>query len=344
MDDRALATRIAARIQKTVGTRFTVKGQDIFTSAIVGIATSERRYERAADMIRDATLAAKKARGSDGRDGKAVYSTRMHVQKTRHMSLMTELHSALQRNQFRVFYMPIVGMATRTMTGFEALCRWEHPERDIISPELFVPVAEETGLIVRLGRWVLLEACRQMVHWAKRYDLDPPLTLSVNLSSKQFAEFDLDEQVEDILEDTGFEPHLLNLEITERAPLEHGDAVAETMRRLKKRGVRFSLDNFGVGASSLTMLRQHPYDRVKIDRSLVKELMIDESKRDMVQAIISMAHTLSMEVVGEGVETPAQAAQLSKDWCEYAQGYLFGKPMPADAAGALIASYPRWFS
>ncbi|MEZ4444579.1 MAG: EAL domain-containing protein [Polyangiaceae bacterium] len=342
--DRTLAERIAVRVQRTVGNRFSVKGQDVLSSVVVGIATSERRYERADDVLRDAVLAMVKAKGGDASPGRAVYRTYFQVQKTRHMSLMAELHNALGRNEFRVHYLPIVSLATRTVTGFEALARWHHPERGVISPDLFIPIAEETGLIVRLGRWVLLEACRQMVDWQRRYALDPPLTLSVNLSPKQFSEFDLDEQVEAILEDTAFDASCLTLEIGERALLENREAVTDTVRRLKARGVKFSLDNFGTGASSLTQLRELPYDRLKIDRSLTAKMQDDESSRDLVQGIVGLAHHLSMEVVGEGVETPGQAAQLSQLWCEYAQGYLFGKAMDADAAGGLIASYPRWWS
>jgi PAS domain S-box-containing protein len=341
--DRSLAERISARIQKTVGNRFSVKGQDVLSSATVGIATSERRYDRAEDVLRDAMLASVRAKG-EGAERRAIFRTHMHVEKTRHMSLMAELHNALQRNQFRVHFMPTVSLATRTVSGFEALVRWYHPERGVISPDLFIPVAEETGLIVRLGRWVLLQACRQMVEWQKRYAMDPPLALSVNLSAKQFAEFDLDDQVEHILQDTEFDPQLLTLELAERAVLEHREAVVDAARRLRKLGVKLSLDNFGVGASSFTSLHQLAYDRLKIDRSLVGKMTEEGRGRELVAAIVGLAHNLSMEVVAEGVETPGQAAQLSKLWCEYAEGYLFGKPMDADAAGALIASYPRWWS
>ena len=168
--DRALAERIAARIQKTVGNRFSVRGQDVLSAAAVGIATSERRYDRAEDVLRDALMAVTKAKG-EGAERRAVFRTHMHVEKTRHMSLMAELHNALSRNQFRVYFMPTVSLATRTVSGFEALVRWYHPERGVISPDLFIPIAEETGLIVRLGRWVLLKACRQMVEWQERYQL-----------------------------------------------------------------------------------------------------------------------------------------------------------------------------
>ena len=341
--DRALAARIAGRIQKTVGNRFHVKGQDILTGAVIGIATSERRYDSADDVLRDATLAAAKAKG-EGAEKPTVFRTRMQVQKTRHMSLMAELHNALSKNQLRLHYLPVVSLATRTLSGFEALARWHHPERGVISPELFIPIADETGLIMRLGRWVLLEACRQMMEWQKRYALDPSLTLSVNLSPKQFADFDLDEQVVDIVEDTGFEPHLLTLELREGTLMEGKEAVVESVRRLKNLGIRFSLDNFGVGSSSITSVQELPYDRLKIDRSLIGRLGDEARARALIQAIIGLAHDLSLEVIAEGVETPRQAAQLSKLLCEYAQGYLFSKPVDADAAGALIASYPRWWS
>ena len=339
--EKALAMRIGARIQKTVGTRFSVRGQDVLTSVVMGIATSERRYDRADDMIRDAMVAMGEA-GGEGAE-RAVFRTRMHVHRARHMSLMAELHNAVQHGQFRVYYMPIVSLATRTMVGFEALARWEHPERGVISPALFIPLAEETRLIIRLGRWVMLEASRQMAEWQTRYPLDPPLWLSVNTSPVQFADFDLDDQVKGILEDTGLDPTLLALDIPEGAVQQYREGVTEVCRRLRRMGVKVSLDNFGVGASSLSTLHDVGFDRLKIDRSLIASMASGARDREMVQAIINLAHGLSLEVVGEGVEAPGQAAQLSKLWCEYAQGYLFGKPLDADAAGALIASYPTWW-
>jgi diguanylate cyclase (GGDEF)-like protein/PAS domain S-box-containing protein len=340
--DRALSERIAARIQKTIGNRFSVKGQDVFCGALVGIVTSERRYERADDVLRDALLAAARARG-DGHDKRAVYRTQMHVQRTRHMSLMAELHNALQRGQFRVFYLPIIGLATRTVSGFEALARWEHPKRGIIDPALFIHIAEETGLITQLGRWVLLQACKQMAEWNQRYPMDPPLLVSVNLSARQFAEYDLHDQVEGILEDTGLEPTQLILEVDERALMEHREAVGEALTRLRKRGVKTALDNFGSGASSFSLLRELPHDLLKIDRKLIAELDKGARDRDVVRAVTELAHNLSMQVVAEGVEKPGQAVQLNKLMVEYAQGYLFSKPMDADAAGGLIASYPKWW-
>jgi PAS domain S-box-containing protein len=341
--DRALAQRIAARVQKTVGSRFNVKGQDVLSPTLLGIATSERAYDCADDVLRDALLATAKARGV-GPERRAVFRTQMQLEKSRHMSLMAELHGALQRNELRVHYLPIVNLATRTLSGFEALARWQHPERGIISPDLFIPIAEETGLIMRLGRWMLLAACRQLVEWQRRYELDPPLFMTVNVSGRQFADFDFDEQVDGILHDTDLDPKLLVLEIGERALIDHREAVTEGVRRLGKHGIKLCLDNFGSGVSSFSQLGQLPYNRLSIDRTLVQRIQQGGRERDAVKAIVAMAHGMSMEVVAEGVESPGHAAQLSELRCEYASGYLYGKPMDADAAGGLIASYPRWWS
>ncbi len=347
--DRTLAERIAARVHKTVGRRFEVKGQDILTGPIIGITTSDRRYERGDDVLRDALLAASKARGDgEGQEGRpAVFRTQMQVQKTRHMTLLAELHNALAKEQLKVFFLPVVNMATRTLSGFEALARWEHPQRGLISPELFIPIAEEAGLIRQLGRFVLKEAAAAMVQWHQRYPMDPALSLSVNVSPKQFADFDFDEQVVEILDETGLDPKRLVLELPENVLLEHRQAVTASIERLRKLGVRLSLDNYGVGPTSLGSLTQLPYAAIKIHRSLVRHLgSVDEGGRekDLVAALIGAAHELSMEVVAEGVERPGQATQLSKLWCEYAQGYLFGRPLDADGTASFIASYPRWWS
>lgn len=342
VEDRALAERIAARIQKTVGNHFNVGGHEINSDTTVGLVTSDRLYDHAADVMRDATVATSQARDT-GTNRRAVYRTQMHIQKSRHMSLMAELHNALNADQFRVYYLPIVGLATRTISGFEALVRWEHPERGVIGPDVFLSLAEETGLIAPLGRWVMETACEQMAQWHKRYAMDSPLTLSVNLSARQFSDYDLHDQVAEVLDTTGLNPLALTLEVHEQAVFEYRDAVTDALSRVRKHGVKISIDNFGIGSSSFVYLHQLRYDRLKIDRTLVQPLAAGGRGRDLVHALVGLAHNLAMEVVAEGVETPGQAAQLSKMWCEYAQGYLFGKPMDADGAGALLASYPRWW-
>ncbi len=339
--DRRQAGRISERIDKTVGSRFNIGGQTITTSTIIGIATSERLYERAEHVLRDAALAANRAR-ERGRRRRAIFQTQMRVEDTRYLSLVGELHGALQEDQLRVHYQPIVSLATRTLAGFEALVRWQHPTRGVISPAEFIPLAEETGLIIPMGRWIMKQSCLQMAHWHTACPTDPPLYISVNLSPKQFADEELQKHVEEVLRETGLDAHQLKLEITESAVLENQEAAAKVLSALKTGGVKVSLDDFGTGYSSFSHLYQLPYDTLKIDRSFVARIGEGGENSEIIHAIIVLAHNLRMEVVAEGVETAAQAAQLRNMWCEYAQGYYFAKPMDANAAGTLLASRPQW--
>jgi EAL domain-containing protein (putative c-di-GMP-specific phosphodiesterase class I) len=266
----------------------------------------------------------------------------MRVEDTRYMTMLAGLHNALQSNQFRLHYQPIVSLATRTLAGFEALIRWYHPDQGVVPPMSFIPVAEETGLIVPIGAWVLQEACRQMAEWNAAYRMDPPLYMSVNLSAKQFVEEDVLSHIESAIQQSGIDPQQLKLEITESAVLENQDGAAAVLQRIKQGGVRVSLDDFGTGYSSFSYLHQLPYDTLKIDRSFVSRIGEAGENSEIIHAIIVLAHNLRMDVVAEGVETAGQAAQLRNMWCEYAQGYFFAKPMEAEAAGQLIASYPQW--
>jgi diguanylate cyclase (GGDEF)-like protein/PAS domain S-box-containing protein len=340
--DRRRAQRAAEKIQKSLSKAFEVGGQTITTSAIVGIATSERRYGRADDVIRDAALATNRARAGGNRKRRAVFQTQMRVEDTNYMSLVAGMHRALQRNQFVVHYQPIVSLASRALSGFEALVRWAHPEKGLIPPGMFIPVAEETGMIVQLGQWVLAEACRQMSEWRRDLPGLPPLDLSVNLSTKQLLEEDLDRQVERVLRETGFDASQLKLELTESAVLENREAATEALHKLKAHGLKLSLDDFGTGYSSFSYLHQLPYDTLKIDRSFVSRLGEEGGNTEIIHAIIVLAHNLRMDVVAEGVETQEQAAQLQNMWCEYAQGYHFAKPLPADEARGLLDRAPSW--
>ena len=341
VDDRRQAGRVADRIQKTVGMRYHLGQRTINTSGIVGIATSERAYEKAEHVLRDAAAAANRARNR-GRKRRAVFQTQMRVEDTRWMSLVSELHNAIAAEQFKVYYQPIVSLGTRTLTGFEALLRWEHPRQGTISPDQFIPIAEETGLINQIGAWVMKEACQQMATWAGKFELDPPLTVSVNLSAKQFGEDDLSTLVESILVETGLDARQLKLEVTESAVLENRDAATRVLNRLKTHGVKVSLDDFGTGYSSFSYLHQLPYDTLKIDRSFVTRIGDNGENSEIIHAIIVLAHNLRMDVVAEGVETAGQAAQLKTMWCESAQGYYFARPLPAEKATELIAAYPQW--
>ncbi len=337
--DRVHASRVADKIQKALALRYRVKDQQITVAAIVGIATSERKYENPEQVIRDAALATNRARGP-GKRRRAVFQTQMRVEDARYMQILAGMHTALQANQFRLHYQPIVSLSTRTLAGFEALIRWVHPEQGMIMPVSFIPVAEETGLIVPIGNWVLNEACRQMAAWTREHG--QKLYISVNLSTKQFVEEDISAQIEAAIRDSGVDPAQLKLEITESAVLENQDGAAMALNRIKQHGVKVSLDDFGTGYSSFSYLHQLPYDTLKIDRSFVSRIGDAGENSEIIHAIIVLAHNLRMDVVAEGVETATQATQLKNMWCEYAQGNYFAKPMEAEAAAALIKATPQW--
>jgi EAL domain-containing protein (putative c-di-GMP-specific phosphodiesterase class I) len=240
------------------------------------------------------------------------------------------LHRALERAELRVVYQPILQLATRTLVGFEALVRWEHPERGLISPAEFIPIAEQAGLIVPLGEYVLAEACRQLMHWMAEY-APGPLTMAVNLSGRQFRSPQLVEQVRAVMASTGIGPKQLALEITESVLMETDDAdlTLQTVHQLRAMGVYVDIDDFGTGYSSLSSLKRLPVTSIKIDRSFVRTLGIDPKDNAIVSAIIGLAHALGLRVVAEGIETEAQAAELVRLDCDFAQGFLFARPRPA---------------
>ncbi|MBM4359953.1 MAG: GGDEF domain-containing protein [Deltaproteobacteria bacterium] len=338
--DRVHAARIADRIQKSLAVRYRIREHTIAPSAIVGIATSERRYERSEDVIRDAALAASRARGPGAR--RAVFQTQMRVEDNRYMQILSGLYTALQGNQFKLLYQPIVDLKTGSLAGFEALIRWYHPEHGVISPMSFIPVAEETGLIVPIGLWVMQEATRQLSRWNEITPADDRLYMSVNLSAKQVVEEDIHALIEAAVAESGIAPSQLKLEVTETAVLDNQENASEVIRKIKSSGVRVSLDDFGTGYSSFSYLHQMPYDTLKVDRSFVTRLEEGDESNEIVNAIIVLAHNLRMDVVAEGVETPRQVAKLRNMACEYAQGYYFAKPMSAEEASHLITQRPRW--
>ncbi len=338
--DRVHASRVADKIQKALAARYRLGEHTITVAVIMGIATSERQYERAEHVLRDASLAASRARGPGSR--RAVFQTQMRVEDSRYMQTLSGLYTALQSSQFRLHYQPIVSLVTGTLAGFEALIRWYHPEHGLIPPMSFIPIAEETGLIVPIGRWVLEEACAQMARWNELADGDRTLYMSVNLSTKQFVEENLPGLVEAAVSASGIDAAQLKLEITETAVLENLETAATMIRRIKASGVRVSLDDFGTGYSSFSYLHQLPYDTLKVDRSFVCRLEDGEDSSEIVHAIIALAHNLRMDVVAEGVETQRQADKLLKMGCEYAQGYHFAKPMSAEDGAELIVARPKW--
>jgi diguanylate cyclase (GGDEF)-like protein len=328
---------VVDRIQKTVGERYRIGGHTMTISSVIGMATSERSYASGDQLLRDAAVAASRAR-RQRRKRRAVFQTQMRVEDKRFMSMVDQLHNALQQRQFLLHYQPIIELADRRLCGFEALVRWDHPGEGLISPGEFIPIAEETGMIVALGQFVLEEACQQMADWNRQFAPQSPLYVSVNLSPTQFAEDDLSNHIEHALGRAQLDARQLHLEITETAVLENPDAATVVLERLKARGVKVSLDDFGTGYSSFSQLHQLPYDTLKIDRSFVARIGADGEHVEIIHAIISLAHNLGLAVVAEGVETEPQATQLERLGCEYAQGFYFARPLDVRAAQAMLSS------
>jgi EAL domain-containing protein (putative c-di-GMP-specific phosphodiesterase class I) len=253
------------------------------------------------------------------------------------VELENDLRQALDRDELRLHYQPLVDLATDRIVGFEALVRWQHPTRGLVPPLAFVPLAEETGLILPIGAWVLETACRQARRWSEEYP-ESPLVMSVNLSARQFNQPSLVDEVRATLAATGLAPERLELEITESVLLDEGEENSTTLRALRDLGVRLVLDDFGTGYSSLSYLRRLPLDTIKIDRSFVDGIDEDNSNLPIVRAVIALAHGLGIEVVAEGIETEGQLEVLRDLVCDRGQGYYFARPQPPDALSDLLAS------
>jgi len=326
------AVRVAKRIQANLLQSFTIDGHEVFMSASVGIATSTAGYERPEAILRDADTAMYRAKAW-GTARCEVFDTEMRNRAVARLELETTLRRAVERQEFELHYQPIVLLDTCRLKGFEALIRWQHPERGPVAPSEFITVAEETGLIQPIGWWVLREACRQMRVWQSSMCAGVT-TISVNLSGKQFMQSDLVDQIEQVLKDTGLDGSSLKLEITESTIIGNIDAVVHTLLRLKGLGVQLAIDDFGTGYSSLSYLHRLPIDTLKIDRSFIANMSEDNSA--IVRAIVALAHHMRLDVVAEGIETADQLAQLIEFGCKYGQGNLFSKPVDSEAAGMLI--------
>jgi EAL domain-containing protein (putative c-di-GMP-specific phosphodiesterase class I) len=260
----------------------------------------------------------------------------MHAEAVAIWQLETDLRAAIEHHEFQVHYQPIVFLPTGNLAGFEALLRWQHPRRGLLYPDEFLSVAEETGLIVPIGRWVLWEACRQMRAWQDEWPVQPPLFVSVNLGNREFAQIDLIEQIDGALRETGFDPYYLRLEVTETVLIENTQTASAVLTRLRDRGIRLSIDDFGTGYSSLSYLHRFPFDTLKIDRSFIQRLGSSNDSLEVVRAVVTLAHNLGMKVVAEGHETSQQLDRLKELDCEYVQGYFFSKPLDRHAAAALL--------
>jgi EAL domain-containing protein (putative c-di-GMP-specific phosphodiesterase class I) len=302
----------------------------------MGIALAQHGAATPDEMLREAEIAMVRAKG-DATQRHAFFEPSMSTHTLERLELESDLRSALERHELRVHYQPIVKLDTAAIVGFEALVRWQHPTRGLVAPLAFIPLAEETGLIVPLGKWVLETACRQAAKWHRaRTDPDgPPPFVSVNLSARQFIQEDLVEDVAAVLAETGLAASALELEITESVLMDKSDAGIRTLRRLRALGVRLVLDDFGTGYSSLSYLKHLPLDTIKIDRSFVNGIE-EIADRSIVEAVVALAHGLGIGVVAEGIETERQAERLLELGCDLGQGYLFSRPVPAARTGRLL--------
>ncbi len=326
---------IVKRIRENLAVPFEVRGNSLTMTASIGVVMNLLRYQRIEDIIRDADIAMYSAK-LGGKDDFKVFDLVMREQADDVLKLESGLRRALQDEAFRIHYQPIFSLMSQKVVGFEALLRWKHPERGLLYPADFMKAAEESGLIVPIGQWVMTQACRQMREWQTRYPLDPPLSVSVNLSSRQFAQPDLVRQIEEVLEETGLPPESLLLELTEMTLIEDIETAVAKIEGLHALGVGIELDDFGTGYSSLGYLRHLPVNNLKIDRSFISALGANKSEVSIVRAIIAMANSLDMKVIAEGIETEDQITNLLELACDYGQGFFFNTPMESSAAQELI--------
>jgi diguanylate cyclase (GGDEF)-like protein/PAS domain S-box-containing protein len=338
----AEAIEVADRIQKHISKPFNVSGYETFTTVSIGIALSNPDYKLPEDFLRDADTAMYQAK-SLGKARHVIFDKGMHARAVNLLQLETDLRRAIDRDEFFIEYQPIVELESGRLVGFEALVRWQHPDRGSVLPDRFIAVAEETGFIVPIGQWVLLQACLQMQRWNMRHSPKNPLSISVNLSGRQFTHSNLLEQITQILEATGLDPCLLKLEITESVVMDSVESAAGTLEELRALGVELSIDDFGTGYSSLSYLHKLPIDTLKIDRSFVSRMGENNENKEIVRTIIMLAKTLGMGVIAEGVETKEQADLLRELGCQCVQGYLVSRPLDAESTDRLILSaLPAW--
>jgi diguanylate cyclase (GGDEF)-like protein/PAS domain S-box-containing protein len=325
-------TGIAHRINEELMKPFNLMGHLVYISASIGIALNSQNCQQPEDLLRNADTAMYRAKAL-GKARYEVFDTTMHAQVQERLQLETALRIAIARGEFYLNYQPIISLAKNQSIGFEALVRWRHPEKGIISPVDFIPVAEETGLIIPLGQWILTEACRQMKAWQEAIPACRSLTISVNLSRKQLSQPDLAEQIAIILQKKGLNAQNLKLEVTETGLMNEYEEMAEVvLAQIKDLGVQLSLDDFGTGYSSLSCIHSFPLDNLKLDRAFVNNMSISSKNMDIVRAIITLARGLGIAVTAEGVETAEQLAYLQMLKCDYAQGYFFSKPLASEAA------------
>jgi diguanylate cyclase (GGDEF)-like protein/PAS domain S-box-containing protein len=327
-------TKVAERISQELGEPFAVGGQEVFPTASIGIALYNPSYQSPEEILRDADTAMYSAKAL-GKGRFEIFNANMRANALARLQLETELRRGIERKEFELYYQALVSLETGKIWGFEALIRWKHSTRGVVSPTEFIPIAEETGLIVPISQWVLKSACQQARIWQTRFVNAPPLWISVNISARHFLQADLVQQCREILDETQLSHSSLHLEVTESAMINDPESAINLMGQLKSLGIKLALDDFGTGYSSLSYLHRFPLDSLKIDRSFVSRLMDDD---EIVRTIITLGRNLGLKVIAEGVETKEQRAKLRDLGCEFAQGYYFSVPVDAQEATDLLAA------
>lgn len=339
--DPSDAMRVARRIQVAAAEPFLFEHREVRISASIGIALNTTAHLRAEDLLLDADVAMRRAKAMGGSRCE-VFDEAMHTRAVNRLRLEADLRTAIAQHQFRVFYQPVVRLQTKRIMGFEALLRWQHPEQGLVSPYKFIEAAEDTGLLISIGHWLLKEACRQWSAWQVKGPSMEPVSMMVNLSAKQFADARLVAQIQGAVRETGIDPSRLQLEITEDVAAADHKLTVTLLAQLKHVGFGVILDDFGTGHSSLKELREFPVDALKIDRSLVGEMLADRSASDVVELIITLAHKRGLRVIAEGIESAKHVDRLGDLGCELGQGSYFSQPVAAEAAEELLfAGRPR---
>ncbi len=334
------ATAFADRLAKRLAEPYTLEGRQVFTSAKIGIAYGNSKYPEAEDILRDADIAMYYAKDND--DNYVIFDQKMHIRAVTRLQLETDLRFAIERNEFELYYQPIISLDDASLTGFEALVRWNHPQRGLVPPYEFIPISESTGLIIPMTVQILHSACKQIVQWQERFPSGNPLSMAVNLSGKHFGHPALVEQIKTVISETGIDPANLKLELTESAVMDNAETAILMLKQIKETGVQISIDDFGTGYSSLSYLHRFPIDLLKVDRSFVGAMEENTENGEIVRTVIALAKALNLKVVAEGIESIHQFHQLRILGCEYGQGYLFSKPLQVADIERMLSEKPRW--
>ncbi len=341
-EDKIEAIEVANTLDRALAIPYQLGEQEIFTTASIGLAFNRLDEEFQPEELLQASHTAMYKAKVSGKSRHEIFATKMHEQAFKRLQLEADLNQAIINQEFELYYQPIISLKTGIIQGFEALVRWQSPARGFVSPGAFIPVAEETGLIVPMGEWILTTACRQMQQWRKQFPHAESTVISVNLSSRQFAQGNLIAQIQEALIATGLDGANLKLEITESMVMDDVENTIVLLNQLKELGIKISMDDFGTGFSSFNYLHRFPTDTLKVDRSFVSNMSQGDKNKEIVNTIVILAHRLGMDVIAEGIETEAEQKILQEFNCEYGQGYFFAKPLSTADATELLVQHKKW--